>query len=433
MVHSVRIEPSNDPKSLHALMLITDGFPYGKGEKPFVIPEIEALRSLYQITIVSMASDDAVADIENVTPLPADITLIRVKPTRTAALLGCLRMPFSKEGRREIGEICASASSFPLRLKRIAESAWQYGLAWSAKRSFEKLRLFDDVDCTLYYTFWLNHCNLALALEKDAFPNLALVSRIHGYDLYDERAHYGRQPFQWLKLAACDKIVFAAQAAQDYFVGKHALDEMTVKQKLALSRIGSKVSAYPNESQISHEKPLIVSCSNAIPLKRIDLMIEALSLLKDLDITWIHFGDGPELASLKALAQERGLNARFEGYKNNNELMDFYARNPIDLFITTTSTEGGCPVSITEALAFGIPIIGTNVGGIPEQVDGNGILLAEDPTPKEVADAIAAMLTQSLDEANRMRARSRELFERRFDADANLAVLVDALDAAQKS
>ena len=58
-----------------------------------------------------------------------------------------------------------------------------------------------------------------------------------------------------------------------------------------------------------------------------------------------------------------------------------------DSFITTSSTEG-LPVSIQEAMAAGIPIIGTNVGGIPEMIDGNGVLLSANPSNKEVAEAI---------------------------------------------
>lgn len=416
------------------LIIFTDGFPYGKGEKPFILPELEALRLHYNITIVAVAAKDLFANTENTTALPSDIQLLKIETSKLSSLLlGSLSMPLTENGRKELARISTSTASLPLRMKRIAESAWQYGLAQSIKAHSEKLHLFEGADETIYYTFWLNHCNLALALKKQELPHLALVSRIHGYDLYDERARFGRQPFQWLKLKETDKIVFAAQGAMDHFALKHELDEAAVTHKLTLSRIGSSAAAPASASQQIREKPLIVSCSNVIPLKRIDLLIEALSLLKELDIAWVHFGDGPELESLKALAQDCSLDARFEGYRSNEELKEFYLQNQVDLFVTVTSTEGGCPVSITEALAFGIPVIGTNVGGIPEQIDGNGILLSETPTPKEVANAIRTLLTQPSTETERMRIRSQEIFKQRFDATANLAALIDALNAARKN
>lgn len=40
----------------------------------------------------------------------------------------------------------------------------------------------------------------------------------------------------------------------------------------------------------------------------------------------------------------------------------------VNLFITTSATEGGVPISLVEAFSMGIPAIGTDVGGIPEAI-----------------------------------------------------------------
>ena len=69
--------------------------------------------------------------------------------------------------------------------------------------------------------------------------------------------------------------------------------------------------------------------------------------------------------------------------------MNYYQNNPVDIFIHLSELEGGVPVAIQEAQAHGIPVIGTNVGGIPEIVSQRvGSLLSEDPTEEEIADAI---------------------------------------------
>jgi len=46
----------------------------------------------------------------------------------------------------------------------------------------------------------------------------------------------------------------------------------------------------------------------------------------------------------------------------HNDVLNYYASNPVDVFINTSSSEG-LPVSIMEAMSFGIPVIATNVGG----------------------------------------------------------------------
>lgn len=416
------------------LVLFTDGFPYGKGEKTFIVPELERLSALFNVTVVSMASDTIAADASSITPLPGDITVIRAKMIRPLALLaGALRMPFTTVGRTELKLIWGRASTLAQRFKQSVTALKQYGLAWSIGRSYKDLGLFNDADKALYYTFWLNHCNLALAFEKQKQPEIKLISRVHGYELYDHRNPSGRQPFQWFQLEECNKIIFAAQGAMDYFIQKHRISDQAAQEKLTLSRIGSSqaTSAYLDMPSSDHYR--IVSCSNAIPLKRIDLLIDALALLNDIDFEWIHFGGGSELPALKALAQEKNIPARFADHVSNEELRSFYDHNQVGLFVTTTSTEGGCPVSITEALAYGIPIVGTAVGGIPEQIDGNGILLSENPTPEQVAAAIRQVLGQSPQEIMHMRERSHEIFDTRFDQNRNLQTLIDLFrsEAAQ--
>ena len=68
--------------------------------------------------------------------------------------------------------------------------------------------------------------------------------------------------------------------------------------------------------------------------------------------------------------------------------MKFYSENYVDLFITTSSTEG-LPVSVQEAISFGIPIIATNVGAMSEVVnDDCGILVDKDFSTHKVATII---------------------------------------------
>ena len=79
------------------------------------------------------------------------------------------------------------------------------------------------------------------------------------------------------------------------------------------------------------------------------------------------------------------------GFQDNEKIMDFYRNNPIDIFINVSTNEG-VPVSIMEAISFGIPIIATNVGGTNEIVINNitGWLVDKDKVEKELPDALMA-------------------------------------------
>ena len=209
------------------------------------------------------------------------------------------------------------------------------------------------------------------------YKNSIKIARAHGSDLYEERTDSGYLPLLSFSAQKLDAIFFTSKHGMDYFSAK-------VKQKnfvFFVSRLGvNRPEAKNIKSNISDEY-VIVSCSNMIPLKRIDLIIYALDTVRyHKKIVWLHFGDGvlrnelEALASIKLGSSDR-ISYRFMGHQPNNALLDFYDFNKVDLFINTSSTEG-IPVSIMEAQSFGIPVIATDTGAVKEiVVEGTGSLL----------------------------------------------------------
>ena len=104
----------------------------------------------------------------------------------------------------------------------------------------------------------------------------------------------------------------------------------------------------------------------------------------------------------------------------------WYRKLDPDLFLTTTTTEGGVPVSLQEVFAMGIPAIGTAVGGVPEIVlDGvTGYLLGENADAAQVCAAIQAFF--ALDPAARqaMSDRAYRLWETQYDAQRNAEAFI---------
>ena len=135
----------------------------------------------------------------------------------------------------------------------------------------------------------------------------------------------------------------------------------------------------------------------------------------DPEATLLIVGDGAERAAMERLAAEAGVAAavRFLGFRSDViELL-----GAADLFLLPSLTEG-LPLSILEAMAHGLPIVATHVGGIPELVteEREGLLVP----PKDVAALAAAIGRMAFDAEARGRfarqARERAINEFSFDA-----------------
>ena len=133
-----------------------------------------------------------------------------------------------------------------------------------------------------------------------------------------------------------------------------------------------------------------MTCSYLTEVKRLSLLIKALAICKS-PITWTHLGGGALLAQLTEQAQNSlpsNILWRFTGVLDNQEILEFYQREPADVFINMSSSEG-LPVSIMEAMSYGIPVMATNVGGTAELVNAdNGFLWSATVTPENIAQTI---------------------------------------------
>lgn len=90
------------------------------------------------------------------------------------------------------------------------------------------------------------------------------------------------------------------------------------------------------------------------------------------DAKLLLLGDGPYHESLIQLADELGVADAvvFTGRVPNTE--DYYSVS--DLYVQTSFTEA-MPLSVLEAMAAGLPVVSTNVGGLPDVVQDNGLLI----------------------------------------------------------
>ena len=90
------------------------------------------------------------------------------------------------------------------------------------------------------------------------------------------------------------------------------------------------------------------------------------------DLRLIILGDGPLKAELSDYIREAGLNEIVELVGNVENIEDYYAK--ADIFALSSLYEG-VPLVILEAMAAGLPIISTDVGGIKDILGDGGILV----------------------------------------------------------
>jgi glycosyltransferase involved in cell wall biosynthesis len=110
--------------------------------------------------------------------------------------------------------------------------------------------------------------------------------------------------------------------------------------------------------------------------KNADVLLRALASAnaKSASLSLEIIGDGPELASLRALSTELALQdyVCFRGALPGDTVFDCFER--ADILVLASQTEGW-PKALTEAMAFGLVCIGSDRGLIPEMLEGRGIVV----------------------------------------------------------
>lgn len=117
-------------------------------------------------------------------------------------------------------------------------------------------------------------------------------------------------------------------------------------------------------------------------------LINAIKLI-DLEMEVLIVGDGTQKKILELYADSLGVNIKFYGaITDRNHLFELVASS--DIFVIPSHTEG-MPRSLLEAMAIGLPCIGTSVGGIPEVLDKQMLFLPNDPKScaRKIVDLIS--------------------------------------------
>lgn len=418
------------------LILATNSFPYNTGEKAFIFPELNRLRERYDITVISHA-DAEQRKLDYVEPeilkgiqvLCFPRPVIRFKD-KVRALFSYL---LSVDGRQEIREIWKCRED---RRERIYQSLAFYAQSLADQKELRASGMFSGADPVIYYSFWNTYYCYSAVRERRRHPNVRVFSRLHGFDLYHERVPGDRQPLKHQMEAGTDGLLFLGDFARQYYQ-ERIRESRSSDVPLYVCPLGTEAPARrmpPREDGIFR----VLSCSAVIPLKRVERIVDGLAAVKAEEgkIQWTHIGGGEGLENLRKYAAEQlkdkeNIQYTFAGQMEHEEVVRYYETEQVDCFITTSATEG-VPVSVMEAMSYGIPVIATSVGGIPEMVRGNGILLSCDPSAEEVAAALDKLCRLDAEEMIARKDRSYELWEQSFAIETTARRLMDILETGSQ-
>jgi glycosyltransferase involved in cell wall biosynthesis len=163
----------------------------------------------------------------------------------------------------------------------------------------------------------------------------------------------------------------------------------------------------------THNYPKIGFVGRLSEEKGIHLLINSMSeIIKQVpNIKLVIVGTGPLKDELNKLTRHLQLNSHvdFMGFQQNPlEIM-----RQLDVFVLPSRTEG-CPIVVLEAMAMGLPVVATNVGGTPELVkDGETGILVPYNAPNRMAQAIIDLI-QNKEQAAAMGRKGREIAIREF-------------------
>lgn len=280
---------------------------------------------------------------------------------------------------------------------------------------FMKLDLNEFTKESNIHAQFATQASIVSLLIKEYYSNSPQISfTFHAYDIYYQNKWFN------LLVEKSHKVFSISKFNINYIYSKYGESKNVVLARLGVARKDLII-----KPKIESEFYTIGLMSWFVEKKGIIYLLEALNKLKNdgfENIKLILAGDGPLKNKLLRYVEENDLSEIFQyiGKIDDQQKIDFY--NSIDLFILPSirlkNDQDGIPVVLMEAIAYGLPIISTNISGIPEIcIDNyNGKLINE----KSVSDIVSAIKFIISNKKTYKKLSSNSLIlSDRFDIDLN--------------
>ncbi len=408
------------------LYLIANSFPFGTWE-PYLENEISYLNDFKKVRIFSLSVRED--QINNKRKVEDNITVSPILFRKKGFyFIYAIRALLDKYLYKEILHLLREHQ---FNLKRLVDNFVYFSRSHYESKEIIKI-IKDDIQNQdsefLIYSYRFAYQTYVGYLVSKKVKNVRTIARAHGSDLYAEVTRNSYIPNRLETIKHLDKVYLISQFGFNYLKSRFPL----YSEKYVLNRLGTNDCGI-QETHINDTAINIITCSSLVPLKQLNLLIIALSFIESDRIYWSHYGEGPLEEELKKLAcdllgDKENISYKFNGFVSNQDLMKIYEAGNHHLFVNVSSSEG-VPVSIMEAMSFGVPCIATDVGGNPEIVeDGvNGYLLPAKFDANQLSDLISQFCTMNDSNYQNLRKSARLKWEMKYNADVNYKKFVSSI------
>ena len=284
-------------------------------------------------------------------------------------------------------------------IKFLSSNLFKFGINYNGVLGLKSIFWFIKLDMSMFsadtkiHTQFATQGAIVSLLIKKYFKNIPEYSfTFHAHDIYFKN--------KWFNLLVEES--YRSFSISDYNIN-YINENYQSSDKIELSRLGVFRKPLMTSGRSSNNDDEVLKLgliSWFVEKKGIIFLLKALVELKKRGVNNVEFilaGDGPLKEKYLNFIEKNGLGdtVNYIGKLKGEEKIDFFKN--IDVFILPcvelNNDKDGIPVVIMEAIAASLPIISTNVSGIPEICfnDYNGLLI-EQRSVKEIVGAITFMI-----------------------------------------
>ena len=230
-------------------------------------------------------------------------------------------------------------------------------------------------------------------------------------------------------LKEADKIIVVSKATMNYVLSLGADPEKieVLHNGVDLNRFrpltGIK-DEMRKKLRISKDSSVVLTVRRLVYKNGIDTLIEGakIAIKKNPRLVFLVIGGGPDFDQVKAKIEQLGIekNVRLTGFVSDEGLPFYY--NVADFFVLPSKSGEGLPLVTLEAMACGLPVIATNVGGISEVIIEDYGKVVPPNTPESLAEAV---LEFSHREFSAPEKNLRAIIEQKYSWEKNVGKLVE--------
>jgi len=272
--------------------------------------------------------------------------------------------------------------------------------------------IIEKNDVELIHTHFATMGSIAGRLSK--MLRLPYTLTAHAFDIYQNP-----------DVAELHKVIEGAKSVitiSEY--NKNYLnDEIDIKNRIDVIRCGIDLDKFNSKIKLkTGDRIKMLTVARLVEKKGIEYLIKAIPMvIKEMpDSELIIVGSGPLNDYIHKLVHDLGVGdyVQFRGDASDSELMRCY--EDADMFIlpciiVENGDRDGIPVVMMEAMAMGLPVVSTDVSGIPELVEsGVSGMLVPPKDEKAIADAIIKICKDGELRVG-MGKEGRKIIERKFD------------------